>query len=354
VAIIAGSSPIKAKVKTNLRIQLGQEYDSNATRIYISESSDMLLRLILDGSFSYSKNNHQLAIKYIGGGKLFYDESDEDLLVNKLVGLYRFFPGKDWSLGTRFVVHDATMRRHIRDFFLGSGEVFKRSRINHWLEWELSLGGQYLFFKPDWEGYSLRKFSYMGPSLGFRFYANSKIGLQSTLHYQLGARFYDGYASSLDGTNLVFTKKDRFELRHSSGVRFRYPIRYYADNMMILELGYFLSVNDSNSYGSSAIWHRVRLVCSAQLPYGFTVHLMGTVQLTDYTDGIYIEGDLYEPNADENENSFIFRINYALSRGLSIVLHGGIYRNDFSSREFDVGNFERETIMMGLAYDLSN
>ena len=80
---------------------------------------------------------------------------------------------------------------------------------------------------------------------------------------------------------------------------------------------------------------------------------MGTLQFTDYPDGIYFHENLYEPEADENENSLVVRIGYPLWEGLSLVLHGAIYRNDFQESAIDVGPFERETIMLGLAYDYS-
>jgi hypothetical protein len=293
-----------------------------------------------------------LLANYLGGFKVFYQQSTENLIATRLMGTYSYVASPKWLLGGRLLFRDTTLEHHDRDYLLASAEAFQRVSLLSWLELETFLTGRYYFFKPDeYMDYSV-KFSHVGPAAGFRLHLRGSDSIQAAAFYQASVRFFDHHAREYHNGILQPSGDKRLDVRHVGGFRVKHQIKTWGTKRMILEMSYFLSVNDSNSSGSSAAWHRLRLVLSMQLPLDILLHIMGTLQFTDYLDGIYVEGDLYEPDADENENSLVLRLSFPLWRGLSLVLHGAVYRSDFQSSELDVLPFSRETVMLGLAYDL--
>jgi len=341
-----------------LRLQLGHEYDTNAQRIctppLVDDPSrppppDGVTRLIMEGALEYTAGRHNFMFNFLGGVKLFSHQTDEDQMAVKLAGVYAVNASKNWSLGGRLTARDTTLRYHDRDYTLVRAELFQQNRLLSWLILEAYAGGRYYLFKPDaYAIYSL-KYTHYGPVGGLRLRMSGEE-VSSFIFYQIEARFVDDL--SRDQT-FNATDEERFDLRHTGGLRVKHPIRYWGQRRLILEMSYIMSVNDTNSFGSSALWHRLQFVLSMQLPLDITLHLMGTLQFTDYLDGLPIEGSLYEPDADENENSLVIRISYSVWNGLNLVLHGAVYRNAFHSGTTEEIPFGRETIMLGLAYDYS-
>jgi hypothetical protein len=339
-----------------LRLQLGHEYDTNAQRRCTPplpddpsppSPPDGVSRLILEGTLDFTSGRHNLMMNFLGGAKMFSNQSDEDLIAAKLAGIYAFRVSENWSIGGRLSARDTTQRYHDRDYTLARAELYQQNRLLSWLDLETFAGGRYYYFKPDaYAIYSL-KYTHYGPFAGFRFHLSGE-GVSSFIFYQIEARFVDDFSRDVA---FHVTSAERFDLRHTGGLRVKHPIRYWDRRRLILEMSYVVSFNDTNSFGSTAVWHRLQFVLSMNLPLDITLHLMGTLQFTDYLDGLPVEGSLYEPDADENENSLVVRIGYPVWNGLSVVLHGAIYRNAFHSGSTDEIPFERETIMLGLAYD---
>ena len=341
-----------------LRLQMGHEYDTNAQRICTPPLEDDpsprpppdgVTRLIFEGALEYTAQKHDLNMSFLGGVKLFSNQDDEDQMAVRLAGVYAYKHSKNWSLGGRVTARDTTLRYHDRDYTLLRAELFSQNRLLAWMSLETYAGVRYYYFKPDaYAIYSL-KYTHYGPMGGLRLRMSGEQ-IVSSIFYQLEARFVDDM--SRDQT-FTLTAEERFDLRHTGGLRVKHPIRYWGRRQLILGLSYMVSVNDTNSFGSSALWHRLQFNLSMQLPADITLHLMGTLQFTDYLDGLPVEGSLYEPDADENENSLVIRISYPLWKGLSLVLHGAVYRNAFHSGTTEEIPFGRETIMLGLAYDYS-
>jgi len=351
--VLAACPALAEETGGRARIQFGQEYDTNSTRENDESSPpDLLTKIVLEGDLYYSGDWHYLSLKYHGGFKAFYHQKDENLIVTKLAGQYRYKKSADLFLGVRGIFHDTTLRLHDRDFRLVIGEAFIHKKFSDWLSLQFFIGCDFYGFKPDDNENRLLKFSYLAPSTGIYLHLKGGLGVAATLFYTIDFKFYGHWAQGLFGDLIKDTTKERFDIRHAGGIRVKQRIRYLKDLNLIVEASYSLFVNDSNSYGSGAHWHRLRLVVSAQLPFKFTLHLMGTLQFTDYDD-IYVEGDLYEPDADENENSFVVKLSYPIWQGLSVFAHGAIYRDDFHSAQLDIQRFKRETIMLGLAYDVS-
>ena len=309
-----------------LRLQMGHEYDTNALRVCTppleddpspQPPPDGVTRLIAEGTLQYKAGRHGLLMNFLGGVKLFSNQTNEDMMAIKLGGGYSFKATKNWWLGAKLIAQDTTLRYHDRDYTLLHAELSQTNRLLSWLVLETYVGGRYYYFKPDaYAIYSL-KYSHYGPLGGIRLLMIGKE-VHSSIAYRIEARFVDD--KSRDET-FNATSQDRFDLRHIGILGVKHPIRYWGQRKLILGMTYIMSVNDTNSFGSSALWHRLEFVVSMQLPPDITLHLMGTLQFTDYLDGLPVEGSLYEPDADENENSLVVRISYPVFKGLSVVLH---------------------------------
>ena len=348
----------KSETSGRLRLQLGHEYDTNALRICTPPLEndpsplpppDGVTRLIGEGTLEYSTGRHALLANFLGGVKLFSNQTNEDQMAVNLGAIYGYKATENWWIGSQVRAQDTTLRYHDRDYTLLRAVFTQTIRLLTWMYLETYAGGRYFYFKPDaYAIYSL-KYSHYGPVGGFRLRLLGD-GIHSTIFYEISARFVDDMSRD---EKFTLTDQERFDLRHTGGLEVRHPIRYWGQRKLILRMSYWVSVNDTNSFGSSALWHRLRFNISMQLPLDITLHLMGTLQFTDYLDGLPVEGSLYEVDADENENSLVIRIGYPLWKGLSLVLHGAVYRNAFHSGTTEKIPFGRETIMLGLAYDYS-
>jgi hypothetical protein len=348
----------KSETSGRLRLQLGHEYDTNAQRICTPPLEDDpsplpppdgVTRLIGEGTLEYTSQRHSLVLNFLGGVKLFSNQTNEDQMAVRLGGAYTYRPLKSWWLGGMVSAQDTTLRYHDRDYTLLRTDFYQRNRLASWLFLEAYAGAQYFYFKPDAYAIYALKYTHYGPLGGLRLLVFGEE-VFSHIFYEIAARFVDDMSRD---EKFTLTDQERFDLRHTGGLRVKHHVRYWGQRKLILGLAYQVSVNDTNSFGSSALWHRLRFNLSMQLPLDITLHLMGTLQFTDYLDGLPVEGSLYEVDADENENSLVVRISYSLYKGLSLVLHGAVYRNAFHSGTTEKIPFGRETIMLGLAYDYS-
>jgi hypothetical protein len=352
--MLIGTPVLSGGYSGRVRIQVGQEYDTNVERIYAETEKDVLTRVVLEGDLKFDWRQHHASVNYHGGFKAFYHHSSENLVVTKLVGTYAWTGMKPWLIGGRQRLHSTYLDLHDRDYLLCNGEMFLRRALFSWLQFEVFLGYRYFYFLPDdYMDYTL-KFSHVGPITGARLVFSDKGGLLTTLQYQADVRFFDHPALFFkESENLVNElEKNRLDVRHTIGIRLRRPFQIMGQPRLIAEASYSVLVNDTNSYGSAAVWHRVRLVLSARLPLRLTLHVMGTLQFTGYNDGIFFDSDNYDPDADENENSLVVRLSVPVWEGLSAFVHGAIYRNEFTTDKSNFPEFQRETIMAGLAYDV--
>jgi len=364
-----------------VRLQVGQEYDTNAVRENIPAApDDFLTRLVAQGRFTFSTEGQRLWLDYQGGGKIFYQQRDENQVASRLQAGLRWRLPHQRSAGVRLTLRDVTQARHSRDYLQTGGEIFLDFEPLAWLSLEAWLGGHRYEFKPDgaglfWlyttEGKEEVLFSNAGPALGLQLHAQLGAAWSVGLSYNFGVRFFDDAAYEFlePGTPEAEEScpaynqeqqigcyddsigRDRQDVRNAGGLSLRFKTAWFDNLQLIAQTSYRLTYNRSNSTGNSALWHRLRAVLSAQLPGDLTIHLMGTVQLTDYPDGRNLLLDFYEPDADENENSFVARVSWRFWDELSLVAQAAVYRGDFQFGTANQPTFARETVMLGLAWD---
>jgi hypothetical protein len=342
-----------------LRLQVGQEYDSNARRIYdlggAGLPADFLTRLVLQGHLNYQSEPHAIGLELQTGAKLFYQETDEHQVATRFQASYRRLWAPGAASGLRLALHDVTQAQHSRDYLLFTGELFVTARPADWLVVETWASGRVFHFKPDSLGPAVcppdpeqgaLRFSNQGPAVGVRFQAVLAKAWTAHLGYTFDVRFFDDRARPARIT-------ERQDQRHLANARLRFQTDWWNQNQLITQASYAVAYNDSNSAGSSAIWHRLQAIVSMQLPLDLALHLMGTLQFTSFPDGRYLDCDTYEPDADENENSLVLRLTYRLWEDLHLVAQAAIYRDAFSSSTISQPSFERETVLLGVSWGWS-
>lgn len=350
--LLAAGPASGANWEGRLRLQADEEFDSNATRVNQPVVADGVHRLLLDGFAGLSSQAHWLSLSVQAGGKLFYHQASENQAAWRLQGRWQwtFNPRLALEVGLRW--HESVLQVHDRDYRLlegNAGIAWRLSRVARLQAWA---GGRYFHFKPDdYFDYELQ-FSNAGPQAGLRLRLEAGDGVSSSLYYQFGLGLYPSAARRLQDQAVVAGQSRRHDLVHTAGLRVRQRIAVTRAVLLLLELSYGLVVTDTNSYGSAVLRHHLQLLLAVHLPAGFGVQLLGRLQFTDFTDGVYLEGDLYEPEADEKENSLVLRLHVPLLAGLSVLLQGALFSNDFQSSQVNVEGFRRWTVSAGLAYRL--
>ncbi len=344
-----------------LRFQAGQEYDTNAHRVYAASSpqdemdrvvEDGLTRLLWETNLGFEFSDQRLTIDYLGGARLFHHQTSEHLLANRLEVVHRW-PLRSWFVGEHVQLQDNTQAVHDRDYFLALAEVFALRRFAS-LELQFSAGARGLAFKPDWlssrEGRS--RLSHLGPtvasSLSFRPVRRLSLGAAYRFETRL---FLRQQALLPDAGGGVFAGPERRrDFVHVIGLRARLEQPLGDRAGLVAEIVPELFIADSNSFGSSLIYQRLRLQLALRLPGAVTLQALGTLQISSYHDGILLDEFTYEPEADENENSLIVRLNVRVAGAFGLMLQGALYRNDFRGSS-DLPTYRRETLTLALTCD---
>lgn len=346
-----------AETHERIRFQLGEEYDSNVNRAYTDPQKqcstkehdcvveDGLTRLLFQAQVELNAPLQQAYLDYMLGVKIFHHQTSASMLVNWLQLRYQYNFLPFFTGGARLTLQDETLVFHSRDYRLHQAELFERFTPLDWLKIELSEGGRYFLFKPDnetkpdndTESLYPEKYSYSGPLMTLRFMAGREQGLSGGVTYDVDWRFFQA-------------DKLRRDTRQSATAQVRYQLSWFVLRQLIVEGMYMFSWNQSNREGFALQWHRLRLLISVQLPADCTLHVMGTLQFSNYLGGMY---HITEPEADENENALVIKFSYQLGKGFSLVLNGGLYRNTLYSGNVNLPSYNREVVMLGLAYDFA-
>ncbi len=355
-----------SKTGGSVRLQAAQQYDSNSARISGNETAgDFLTRVLIKGQLFFEKNQHTLWARLQEGGKIFYHHEQEDQIVSAFYAGYRFGWGQN-SSGIKINLRDMTQYHHTRDYFQVSAAAFLSFELRPSVSMEILTGARHYTFKPDpvpigEDKYT--RFTNTGPMAQLRLDARLDENWSINVSYGLGIRFFNDVAyefiqESLPDASLCHDEQgcllptgfERVDYNHSLGLSIKLSANWFLQYVMMAKVSYLATFNDSNSTGSTAIWHRMRAVLSLQLPLDLTLHLMGTFQLTDYPDGINLLFDLYEPDADENENSAVVRLTWRFAAKFQLVLEGALYRGAMALGDVGNADFSRQTLLMGLAW----
>jgi hypothetical protein len=110
---------------------------------------------------------------------------------------------------------------------------------------------------------------------------------------------------------------------------------------------YTLVYNASDSVGESIVRHRVMVLASAKPVWDIYVHLIGALQWTVFTDGLFVSQQLFLEEDDENQNSLTAKVSREIAHRVSAELKYSLYVSEFSSGGL---SFTRQVYFAGVSW----
>ena len=339
------TSQAHAQFNYQLKLEASPEYDSNARRVAEGGQepvvSDWLTRWSFIGQTEYLSENrrHNINALYYTGGKLFFDEHDEDVLVNGADAGYRYRAARDVMLGVAGAAKDSTQKVSRRDYSTagGYGQIF----IFLWPRSYTELRGGYRLFhyKP------LHDFSYAGPAIGVNITQDLPYHFGVAAGYDFHYRNYEmkSYQRLVlsDGQEILNrTNQSRLDENHVVSA----SLEYRSD--FILRGAYYFQLNNSNSAGESVQRHRVGATGTFTPGWDIYIDLKATLQFTQFTDGLSVSQQFFLEEDDENQTSFSARISRLIYGPLAVEARYALYRNQFSEQDI---RFMRQVVSLGLS-----
>lgn len=315
-------------------IRTGMEWDDNVLRRDGEDRiSDFLARYFTTlGVTSRSMGQGVTLLDVSHGGKFFVTEGDSDELLTEvyLGHQQRFSPW--FSVFAHLDMKDRTERVSTRDYNrggigggieLGFGPVTVRS----------GAAARYFAFKPSPDASS----SSSEGNLRLRWAVIPQV--QVGVGYTIAARYFDTKRFILDSNGVIVdpktTREDRFHVLQATA-SWRGPV--------VLEGGYSLSINESNSYGQELTRQSAEIMATAPLPWNFFASLKLELQRTTYGDPVLIDADFLLD--EDNRNSLVSSLAWTFGESWEIEVRYSVYL-----QEFGVGSdYRRQTVMVAMGY----
>ncbi len=338
LAIVAPTRALAQEpVEVAAQVRAGVEYDDNALRLPADAApeGDALARYFL----SLDANSGAFSLSARQGGKIFTNASDADTLLTQAALSYARRVGP-LGLALSLDLKDRTERVPILDYTRGgvTGRVVGRPVER--LTLTLGAGWRFFAFKPN------SATSSSGPFTA----ATASIALadawSASLDYSVFSRGFESpifeRVDAASSTTDTFTlaqgdplRSDLFQIARAS-VGWRGPV--------VLDAGYTLSINRSNSYGQDLVRHTVDASLTAPLPLDFFVSARGQLQRTGYDDPVLLDANF---GIDEdNRNVLVASLSRPLTEDWDVELRYSLY-----TQEFGVGaDYRRQTLLLAVGY----
>lgn len=322
-----------------LTLQAGPEYDTNVFKNFNNPADDFLLRILGKYLTTLSSENSQTSFNVQLGGKKYFNQSEQDMIIASFEMPVRF------KLGDRsFLSFEPEFKyQNERDLVDGNGadinEDFFSSglNVNYLLQASAMLKFNFLA--------SVNHF-YFNKNSAFRFLRESG-GLRVTLSPKKWFSMFSQYLFSPE----QFTAIDRQDYEHALSSGFQFTHR------LIFSGAYTYQKRLSSSDVFEFTSHRMNLALSFPMlekknkePL-LSVHLLGALQIRDYPSvfGSTVEGErfLLSGSEDDNFNSFTAKLTLHATTHSAIEAKMTRYSNELSTAEID---FSRSLYYAGLRY----
>lgn len=325
-------------LEVGAQVRAGVEYDDNALRLPADSApgGDALARYF----FSLDASSGAVAFALRQGGKIFTSASAADTLLTQATLSYARRVGS-LGLALSLDLKDRTERVPTLDYTRGGATARLAGRPLERLGLAVSSGWRFFAYKPNSATSSSGPFAAVSASLGLTESVSASLG------YSVFSRGFEsptferidgGSSSSTDTFTLVQGDALRSDLFHvaRASVGWSGPV--------VLDAGYTLSLNRSNSYGQELVRHTVDASLTAPLPLDLFVSLRGQLQRTGYDDPVLLDANF---GIDEdNRNALVVSLSRALTDAWDLEL-----RYSFYTQEFGVGSdYRRQTILFALGY----
>lgn len=373
---LGGSQARAEKLKWNLTVEGGSEFDSNLHRVEVVEGmpSEVDAGVLVRSGARYQldwrpKKKQRLSLDLRGTSKLFTSAAgqSENIGILFMDGRYDSYVGESRALlGLRVVYYDAI---NVRPFGEGTDPVDGRSfrtteamaslglpsETEH--RFTVQAGFRDFVYKPDSD------FDWQGEQLGLRYTTMFWRGdpdrdadaasVDVRASYLLGNRRYQGPAfrnacpgaQMADPSCFVPTENSRHDLHHSLGLAGTYTGRN------IYSLAYGAQIVDTNSYGQASVRQRIEASLTSEIPGSIFLTGSAIVRINTFVDPLLLARDVQSQTfvsiEDENRNSLSLHLARDLTDHWAVESRFAIYSNEFSTQEF---RFRRQTAYLGLLY----
>jgi hypothetical protein len=369
-----------AVVRFGLTLSLGPEYDSNANRAEVvanAESPDQptgsfLLRGTASAHLTWKSETNILRLVVGAGGKVYFNPAvfDQDVFALQLAGEDRVRVARFMHLAIVADYYDAWQLPvapfRARDF--RSGSVLARIYLVDALG-EVALSGGYRGFqyKPD------PYFDFQGPQATA--YAVARLSFKNdheldvAATYHLERRYFNGvvqlfepddaplpgmtaptppcaYGQPIQDRCLIAGSAERTDWFHEAGLELTYV------GALLVEVGYGLQLNLSNSFGQSLLRHVVTFKLSYRLPWSLYATIKAQLYVSTYLDPVLLDREINTQQFitidDENRNNVIIDLERPIGdTGLAVNARYSVFTNELTPSPV---SFLRQVVYLGLTY----
>ena len=331
--------PSARAAQIGAQLRLGLEVDDNPLRApgQVQEQADAVARYFasLDGAYGLDASS-TVVVQVRHGGKRFYQAQDADtLLTQASLSYQRHLPyGLTWWVSAD--AKDRTERVSFLDYHSG-GVASALAWRSAWAALEASAGWRYFAFKPN------NATGTDGPLAALMLRAPLDQSWQLMASYTwLYRRFDVRQLVAEPEQSGVFTQTDQLRRDHFHvmrlGASWRGPV--------VLDGGYVLSLNRSNSAGQALQRHSVELTMTAPLGWGLLGSAHAELLRTTYEDPFLIDANFLID--EDNRNSVVLALARPLGERWDVEARYSVFTQEFGG----ASDYRRQTLMIALGCQL--
>ncbi|GMU04452.1 hypothetical protein ASNO1_07040 [Corallococcus caeni] len=288
--------------------------DSNAPRDFSDGAThgpgtDLALSALGVAEGKGTGERAQVVGRYELGGRKYVDYANEDTLVQAGALEGSFALGTEWGVGAEG--HAKDRRGGSRAYSDLGASLFAEYAPDVRLALRMRLGARRFVYRPDHTA------DFGGPEVGVL--GRYRLSPRHTLSVfgEWGSRRYGPFARPFPGVSTSPGRRQDGALVAGAGYTYRGPVK--------LSLTYAFQEVSSNSFGETALRHRLTGSAGVRLPWRVTLLAQGTLGLARYPDGIFLSPEIVLVEEDEGQNSLSLKLARPVSARVDLELSWGLW-----------------------------
>nr|WP_199741984.1 hypothetical protein [Corallococcus sp. CA047B] len=288
--------------------------DSNAPRdfsdgVTAGPTTDLALSVLGTAEGRGTGERSQVVGRYELGARKYLDYANEDTLVQAGALEGSLALGTEWGVGAEG--HAKDRRGGSRAYSDLGTSLFAEYAPDVRLALRVRLGARRFVYRPDHTAdFGGMEVGVLGRYRLDRRHSLSVFGEWGSRRYGPLARPFPGYVQAPD-------RRQDGALVAGAGYTYRGPVK--------LSLTYAFQEVSSNSFGETALRHRLTGSAGVRLPWNVTLLAQGSLGLSRYPDGIFLSPEIILVEEDEGQNSLSLKLARPVSPRVDVELSWGIW-----------------------------